>query len=124
MKVLSYKEENLIFALQNKYTSIEQVSSKNQIRYLTDYLGSQKGLGAKQIVIEEKYINKDYLSDYSNYYSTCFASYGNLCKRVHFFKTNFTESQLKEAIVSDKHKRIWENYLGFIVVKPIPLTVI
>lgn len=123
MEILQYTGDNLAYALQNKHTTKSQVLSKHHFRYLTDYF-APGGLHARHIVIEDQYINKDYLSDYAIYYSTCFVPYDKVCKRIHFFSIEFTEAELKAAIVSGDHAHIWDAYLGFIVVKPIPVTII
>jgi hypothetical protein len=125
LKILPYSVESLADALSNEYTSIEVISSKNHFLYLKDYLGST-GIDAKSIVIEENYVSKDFLHDYASYYALCFKSYPKICKRVHFFKNTFTEEELNASLI-DAPKAIpnfWDNYLGFIVIKPIPITVI
>ncbi len=124
MEVLSYSEENLAYALKNEHTTADQVKVKNHFRYLKDYFSGAIDSQPVQLVIESDYINKDYLSDYSNYYSTCFVPYGKICKRVHFFSSAFTIEQLTAAILSGNGEAIWNSYLGFIVVKPIPVTII
>ena len=50
--------------------------------YLARYLHA---LGAKTAVIENNYVDHDYLDDYSNYYAKCFDAPPRLCARVHFF---------------------------------------
>lgn len=111
-------------ALSNKFTQPEAIQKKNHFKYFLEYLG--EGLKAKSIVIDEKYVSKDYLHDYAMYYSLCFEDYSKYCDRVHFFKTTITEDQVNRAITNhpDIAPDFWENYLGFIVVKPIPHTMI
>jgi hypothetical protein len=125
LKILPYSVENLADALSNEYTSSEVISSKNHFLYLKDYLGST-GIDARTIVIEENYVSKDFLHDYASYYALCFKSYPKICKRVHFFSNTFTIEELNAAIIdaSNVIPDFWNNYLGFIVIKPIPITVI
>lgn len=125
MKVLQYSNSSLALALENQYTSAEVISSKNHFIYLTNYLGSSD-MDAKTIVIEEDYISKDFLHDYASYYALCFERYPKFCKRVHFFNKTFTTDEFKNIILGkeEDNKGFWEHYLGFIVVKPIPVTVI
>ena len=125
MEIIPYSELELSKALSNNYTSPKVISSKNHFIYLKDYLGSND-LNTKTILIEDNYISKDFLHDYATYYSLCFEHYSKFCKRVHFFSNEFNDADFKKIILQDEtdSKDFWEHYLGFIVVKPIPLTVI
>lgn len=125
MIVLKFSENNLAEALSNTYTSPTLVQSKNHFKYLKKYLG-EDGINAKTIVIEESYVSKDFLQDYTSYYALCFQNYPKVCKRVHFFLNEFNDSYFQSIIVGDqiKNEDFWDAYLGFIVVKPIPLTII
>ena len=122
MKIIKFSENALATALTNKFTSKEIIESKNQFHYLKDYLGPN-GINAKTIFIEEGYISKDFLLGYTSYYAYCFENFPKVCNRVHFFKNEFDQKEFSEQIL--KHdQNFWNNYLGFIVVKPIPITVI
>lgn len=125
MQILPFSEKNLSISLSNKYTPPELISCKNHFLYFKDYLG-EAGLNAKTIVVEEDYISKDFLHDYSSYYSLCFKPYPKFCKRVHFFQNSFSDDVFTQSILdsTNSNKEFWDNYLGFIVVKPIPVTVI
>ncbi len=125
MQILPYSDSNLADALANKYTPSEVIASKKHFRYLIDYLG-RSGLNAQTIVIEDDYISKDFLHDFASYYALCFERYSKFCKRVHFFSTSITTEKFQAVILGNEedHKEFWEKYLGFIVVKPIPVTVI
>ncbi|HCY77474.1 MAG TPA: hypothetical protein DHV28_16280 [Ignavibacteriales bacterium] len=125
MQVKPYSRNNLAEALSNKYTPPEVIESKNHFIYLKDYFES-KDIDIKTIVIEEEYVSKDYLDDYTSYYSLCFEHYPKFCKRVHFFKGTFTNEEFKDIVLKDeyKNKNFWKHYMGFIVVKPIPLKII
>jgi hypothetical protein len=124
--VLPFSEENLSESLSNNFSSKELINSKNHFLYFKNYLGPD-GLDAKTIVIEENYISKDYLDDYTLYYASCFQDYSKFCKRIHFFKSNFETQDFEQIIEKQDTEdsiQFWTNYLGFIVVKPIPFTVI
>ena len=122
IKVLPYSKDNLISALSNKVTSKNILLNKFHLKYFLEYLGStDDGLQAKTIVIEDQYTSRSYLLDYSNYYSTCFADYEKLCKRVHFFSTKINEEDFFNRIFNNDKDFLQESYLGFIVVKPLPL---
>jgi hypothetical protein len=125
LQVLTYSASNLAESLKNKYTSVEVILKKNHYSYLKNYFG-HSDINARTIVIEEKYISKDFLHDYAAYYSLCFEEYPKFCKRVHFFNIEFSESDLKEKITQTNldNSEFWKSYLGFIVVKPIPVTIL
>jgi hypothetical protein len=125
LEILPYSDIELSKALSNKYTSSEVILEKNHFVYLKNYLGSAD-MGTQTILIEENYISKDFLHDYAMYYSFCFEDYPKFCKRIHFFSNKFNEKEFKEILLQKEIncKDFWEHYLGFIVVKPIPITVI
>lgn len=100
------------------------IFKKTQIDYIYRYL---KDLGAKSILLEFEYVDKDFLEDYSRYYVKSFNSTGNKCARLHFFSSTVTHGVVEEALVSsaaDHAPRLQNSYLGFIVVKPLPKTFI
>ena len=122
MEVKTFSKSALANALSNNHTSKEIILTKNQFIFLHEYLDS-KDINAKTMVIEENYISKDFLDGYASYYALCFENYPKVCRRVHFFNQKFGEPELSTAITSD-NSDLWDSYLGFIVVKPIPITVI
>jgi hypothetical protein len=126
VQVLSYTENNLTTALSNKYTPAGVISEKNHFRYLKGYLGDT-GLNAKTVVVEEDYLSKDFIQDYASCYAFCFEPYPKFCKRVHFFANDFNEDAFNAVMILSReadNNEFWNNYLGFVVVKPIPTTVI
>jgi len=125
VQILPYSNSNLASALANKYTPSEVITSKNHFIFLTGYL-SHADMNAQTIVVEEDYISKDFLHDYASYYALCFEEYPKFCKRVHFFSSTFSVEHFQKVILGkeEDNKVFWESYLGFVVVKPIPVTVI
>ncbi|WP_373852305.1 hypothetical protein [Bradyrhizobium sp.] len=98
-------------------------TTKPHLSYLQDYL---RDIGARTIVVETPYTDRDYLEDYAAYYARCHEQYGRRCSRLHFFSSSFDQALIDRAIVGDKTcvSQLQGNYLGFIVVKPLPSTVI
>ena len=95
--------------------------------YLWHYYLGDNGLSAKFAVIEKNYISRDYLDSYRDYYASCFSPIERNCQRIHFFKNvcdiNAFKRLLDNAILSsgDEVALFWQkDYLGFIVIKPIP----
>ena len=122
-EILEYSNDNLLIALDNKKISSENLENKHHLEYFENYLGTE-GIGAQSILIEKKYISKAYLIDYSNYYSTCFQNYKRFCKRIHFFKERLTEEQFEKELFDNRSIYLNENYLGYIVLKPLPDSII
>lgn len=119
-KVALYSEEALAKALQNDWVDHEATAASQHFELLKEYLGPvEEGLAAKTLVTESPYISQSYLEDYASYYARCFAPYDRYCKRVHFFGKRFSKAKLLAAL-SKKKSAIWESYLGYIVVRPIP----
>lgn len=125
MQILSYSDANLAESLSNEYTPKEVIKAKNHFTYLKGYL-SHPEINAQTIVIEKNYVSKDFLQDYATYYSLCFEEYRKFCTRIHFFSNVFNEEEFHIQILNNDSdsKEFWDNYLGFIVIKPIPVTII
>lgn len=120
--LLAFDQDNFAESLKNEHTPVSEIRAKNHFTYLNGYLSH---LNAKVIIIEDEYISNDYLHDYSYYYSTCFARYKKYCKRLHFFNLSFGKTEFDRLISHGSSEiSIKEAYLGFLVVKPIPHSVI
>ncbi len=139
LDIIPYKSERLreiLYIANKKKTPLESINESNQhIKFLSEYLGQNHGLNARFCIIENEYINVDYLTDYSFYYSKSFTDYGNKCVRLHFF--TFEDDNLEQfrSLLVDKitmrfdspidDKDLWDKYyLGYIVIRPIPSTFI
>ncbi len=122
ISVLPFNDDTLAECLANSYTSPAVIKSKNHFSYFKYYLGPN-GICAQTIVIEDQYISRDYLHDYASYYSLCFEPYPKFCRRIHFFSSSFTRDEF-EKVLTESSDEFWEHYLGFVVVKPIPVNAI
>jgi len=121
-QVVSFTESSLALCLSNDFTTVFDIQQKPHFAYLVSYLGQ---VSASTIVQEENYISKDYLHDYTSYYSLCFKAYPKYCKRIHFFRHSFDTEAFENVIEgTEPPDSFIANYLGFIVVRPIPHTVI
>ncbi|HET7506347.1 MAG TPA: hypothetical protein VFK02_35250 [Kofleriaceae bacterium] len=78
-------------------------------------------LGARAIVIEPNYFDRDYLSEFEAFYATSSAGYPNICKRVHYFSASVTRAMFAKAVGGDDHARklVEASYLGHIILRPI-----
>lgn len=130
-EILPYSID-VVAACINNFTDtpISIIKRKAFINYLDSYLAPWKAKGDKNIsfLIENDYIDFSFLQDYSNYYVKCFNQYPRNCIRLHFFSLD--ETQLGKIYDYSKKKDdncleiIKTNYLGFIVIRPIPSTFI
>lgn len=104
-------------------TALHSTQCKCLTKYLTE-------LGAKSLIVEEAYNDAGYLSEYSSYYSRCHDDYSRFTWRVHFFdKDADALSTLFDLSLiclpeTDQEAQINGAYLGFVVVKPLPKTII
>ena len=111
--------------VEKSRSSVEAVAGKLHLVYFDEYFSA---LGAKAIVVENDYIDRDYLEDYAGYYVRCFECYERVCTRLHFFQTAFDREGFDALLTGHSgginQATLDENYLGFVVVKPLPQTVI
>ena len=124
-RVLPYSEPNLESVFIDSRFPDRPIQAKKHIFYLKSYFSV---VVPKTILVEEEYIDKDYLEDYSFYHVKSFHRYDRLCKRVHFFDVLFDEDDLHAFLQgtsgSLKEKLQDSHYIGFIVIKPLPRTYI
>jgi len=124
--VLNYSLQGLKdLLIEETKTPIQNLANKIHLTYFEEYFNE---LQARTIVVEYEYVDHDYLEDFSAYYVKCFNSYERFCTRLHFFNIAFTTEDFINRLTSgDPYKNNEElniSYLGFIVVKPIPVTFI
>lgn len=83
-------------------------------------------LEAASILVEDHYTDGGYLVDYSNYYARCHEEYPRTTNRLHFFTLAPDEVQAAfDALVQGRGApELQASYLGFVVLKPLPLTII
>lgn len=100
------------------------VERKRHVSYFDAYLNE---LSTATIVVEYDYIDGDFLDDYSSYYVKCFHRYERHCTRIHFFDRTFTRKTFNNFLKKGSSRAastLQSGYLGFIVVKPLPRTII
>lgn len=79
--------------------------------------------GVQSFFKEEHYIDKDYIVDFSKFYARSFEDLDKFTERIHFFTGNISENditQILEKYDENLYKKIFDSYLGFVVVKPVP----
>lgn len=104
---------------------VEVIHQKLHSLYFQEYFDA---LGAKTIIVEPDYVDRDFLEDFAGYYVRCFPDYRRKCTRLHFFARPFSEAEfeglLSRALDDDHVRGLQDDYLGFVVVKPLPQTVV
>ena len=84
-KVIAYRGEiqSLLSELEKSGILNKRAMSNIHFHYLDEYF---RGLNVQTVLIEQGYIDKDYLEDYSRYYAKCFQEYSKRCvrSRSHF----------------------------------------
>ncbi|MCC7572052.1 MAG: hypothetical protein KO464_01530 [Candidatus Methanofastidiosum sp.] len=110
----------------NLYSIQNNIKNSLQISFLKGYLSH---LECKSILIESKYIDRDYLMDYQDFYVRCSRPYDKKCKRAHFFSCDVKQEDIIKIIESPlqqtkKIEELQKKYLGFSVIKPLPDKVI
>lgn len=110
---------------RHKLADTKGIRKKAQLSYLESYF---RELKPSKMLLESRYIDRGFLDDYSEYYVRCFAPYNHVCSRVHFFSYFFTEEDFEAMLTNKSPKEFAEHlqngYLGFMVVRPLPYTVI
>lgn len=107
-------------ALANYVISLERVRGhigfSVQATYIFKYL---KNRGARTVIIEENYVDKDYVIDYSGFYARSFEKIDKCTTRLHFFSKRFSkvsfENLLRQGKDGDTSKL--GEYLGFAIIK-------
>jgi hypothetical protein len=106
-------------------SSIRAIKSElGESRTATNLLRYIKKLDTKTLVVENNYIDVDYLIDYSNFHSHLFDHIPRFTKRVHLFSKNFNKNDLENFLYNyrgdqDIVKESLGDYLGFFILKPI-----
>lgn len=88
-----------------------QVSAEAVIQHVLD-------LKAAYAVIEEPYVDKDYSSDYLNFYAGAFRTYPRHTKRIHLFTEDISPI-LGRPLAEQQAELEKTGYLGFVVLRPI-----
>lgn len=123
--IQSFSRLSLFEALSNPYCNLPGVERHQVANNLFVYLDQ---IAARTIVIENDYIDHDYLDDFASYYVRCFQPYDRRCKRLHFFSIPLSEETFLQMVCgqlsASEVDRICAAYLGFIVARPLPEAII
>lgn len=119
----------LVELLDLKAPPFARTDPFRQLGYLVDYLSSMK---CGSMLLEPHYVDRDFIEDYSLFYSRNLHHYKNFCQRLHFFGADpaTIRSELRELLADIRDRPIEfprraqefsrSRYLGFTVIKPLP----
>jgi hypothetical protein len=125
-EIHSYTKDTLRRLLAERaHTDLHTIDAKRHSVYFEEYFDY---LNAQTIVVEPDYTDRDFLEDFAGYYIRCFKDYPRRCTRLHFFSEPFEEESFSSLLSAKATpltpEVLQKGYLGFIVVKPLPLTII
>lgn len=83
-----------------------------QKTYIKSYLS---GIGAKVIIAEPNYFDRDYLAEFAAFYGTSARGYRNICKRLHLFDSENICRQLLLKALSGEQAAVdtfMDSYIG------------
>lgn len=131
MRIIPFNEYEYFNLLKEICESPKCVEDNDRISNIYDYL-AHDAVACKTILVEESYVDGDFLNDYSYFYSKCFEDTKRFCIRLHFFDIEIKEEELHEVIAGEKSIKereafeatLQNGYLGFVVIKPLPYAVI
>lgn len=102
-----------------------------QLDYLESYLRDDE-IECSLVAVEDHYIDRDFMEDFSVFYSRSLSNFDNYCRRLHFFcgDPNLVEREFRELTLSRRklgselfkrrsHRFSRRHYLGFSVIKPL-----
>ncbi len=127
-KVIPYSGDVLrrLLAQRPEPRALARIEKKLHAAFFEEYFDN---LSAKTILVERQYVDRDFLEDFAAYYVRCFESIGRLCSRLHFFDKAFNQDEFAALLdggpqAGDLEENLRASYLGFVVVKPLPQTVV
>lgn len=123
--ICKFEKQTLTNLVKESFGSeFPEIYNKKQIDYIWRYM---RDLGCQTVLLESEYIDHDYLEDYTRYYVRGFNNAGYKCARLHFFSYDFDHENIDGMLQSgntQEHESLRRNYLGFIIIKPLPKTFI
>ena len=102
---------------------VEDVWPPVQLTYLSAYL---EQIRCATVLIEDHYVDRDYVEDMAIFYARSLRAYPPYCQRLHFFSESFDETRWRALLVranrgETETVRQWLQgaYLGFSVIRPL-----
>lgn len=118
----------LLAAIRRAAGLADAADLPQQALYLEDYL-QHPDAGASSLLIEPDYVDRHFIEEFAAYYATKFHAPLSKCTRIHVFACPLSdpvlEGWVEEASQNsdtrvELERRLSEDYLGFVVVRPLP----
>lgn len=84
---------------------------------LNSVLSHASAVGARGVLAEHRYIDADYRSEHSRFYSTTFRRYPSITHRLHFFGEILDPGEVFDTSLPVQFDKF--GYLGFSIVRPV-----
>jgi hypothetical protein len=136
--VLPYGKEELHLAIaygasrgarENEPVLPNTVAKLDTVKYLHGYLMEycrEEAYQARTIVVEQNYIDRDFMREYTGYHASTFQEVEKKTTRLHFFSHSFDFKTFEQILASPQelesksdNNLLESNYLGFIVIRPM-----
>ena len=104
------------------WLSLEEVFGDNENSVVKSIIRHLRIIKAKSYILESHYIDRDYSTDYLQFYAQTFRSHDRHCKRVHFFSDDISKVLTEppsETKVTEIQKFAKSHYCGFCIVRPL-----
>jgi len=103
---------------QDAFLEEYEALHRSNVQYFRQYLIDSS---ASLVIEETHYFDRDFLSEFSAFYSVSAKTIPNFCKRLHLFKSAVSEETFWQAVSGKKNEIdiLQSNYLGFIVLRPL-----
>ena len=102
--------DSLLFELGREKTRRREVYGDRPLARCLEVARSNM---ARSLVIETRYVDLDYRSEYSAFYSKAFEPFHDACRRLHFFATELDAEEVTRLSPENR-----ESYLGYVVLRP------
>ena len=104
---------------------VKDLDDSNIALYLDGYLKEfcrDESFHAKAIIVELDYIDRDFMREYSGFYSSGYQYFEKRTTRLHFFSQETSQADFNTHLTTDGTAResFGESYLGFTVIRPMP----
>src|SRR5215510_3790435 len=116
--------EFLIGKIDNQnWTGLAKILGGPDHRVVQSIIRHLITINVSSYLVETRYIDRDYSSDYRRFYAQTFRTYDRHCKRVHFFACDIG-TILGHSDWSERRRALQATskraYCGFCVVRPLP----
>jgi len=124
-RVLAFSLASFVEEVKRACKAGTEWEAPDQIKYLHSFL-MLHDMAPKLMVVEEPYVDRHYLEEFTGYYATALYPPPSKATRIHFLtdalKDDWLSALLCEASANYEkaRRRLNEAYVGYMVARPIP----